>query len=436
MKCILILLDGLGDRSYPELGHLTPLQAADTPFLNRVAEKGGNGLYHAARPGQALPSENAHFSMFGYKPDEFPGRGALEALGAGIPLTEDDVAILAHFASVKAENGYLALEDDTPEVSEAEASALFNACSSYETNHVKFRLHRTHDIFGILTLNGYVFRTITDTSPFIAGRRLSAPKPWRLNRDDYFAQNAAETLYDYLRWAHQVLTAHPVNLNRQESGRPPVNGIVTQRAGQLLTIQPFIDRWGLRGLSLASGLVYQGLAKYIGMDHRKVKDSGDPGGDLADRIKTAKSELDHYDFIHIHTKTPDEAGHAKDPIAKKNVIESLDRGMAASMGPLLEHPEVLTVVTADHSTPCSGMLIHSGEPVPITFHGPGIRRDKVNRFDEVACASGALGYVRGKELMYLILNHTDRIKLQGLMNTPEDQPYWPGDYEPFRIAPE
>jgi 2,3-bisphosphoglycerate-independent phosphoglycerate mutase len=33
--------------------------------------------------------------------------------------------------------------------------------------------------------------------------------------------------------------------------------------------------------------------------------------------------------------------------------------------------------------------------------------------------------------MYLILNHLDRAKLAGLMDSPEDQPYWPGDYQPF-----
>ena len=62
-KCILILLDGLGDRAYEELNYLTPLQAAKTPTLDRLAAGGANGLYHAAMLGQALPSENAHFPV-------------------------------------------------------------------------------------------------------------------------------------------------------------------------------------------------------------------------------------------------------------------------------------------------------------------------------------------------------------------------------------
>jgi len=45
----------------------------------------------------------------------------------------------------------------------------------------------------------------------------------------------------------------------------------------------------------------------------------------------------------------------------------------------------------------------------------------------------ALGFVRGKELMYLILNFLDRAKLKGLMDTPNDQPYYPGNYRPLTV---
>ena len=55
MKIILVLLDGLGDRSYRALGHRTPLQTAKTPNLDRLAQLGCSGLYHASVPGQCLP---------------------------------------------------------------------------------------------------------------------------------------------------------------------------------------------------------------------------------------------------------------------------------------------------------------------------------------------------------------------------------------------
>ena len=87
MRCILLLLDGRGDRSHPVLDGKTPLQSAHTPNLDKIAAIGMNGLFHTHLQGAALPSELAHFLMFGYRMEDFPGRGVVEALGEGLRCT-------------------------------------------------------------------------------------------------------------------------------------------------------------------------------------------------------------------------------------------------------------------------------------------------------------------------------------------------------------
>jgi len=432
-KCVLIVLDGIGDRSYEQFDHQTPLQAARTPMLDELASKGANGLYHAALLGQALPSENAHFLMFGYDMSGFPGRGVLEALGAGIALGPKDVAVLAHFACLREVKGCLIVEDRKPKISENEVSQLIQAVKGYETQNAQIRFSQTGGIFGIITLSGDVTPYFTDSDPFMDGRPLIAISPWSEYSEDTASKTAASALREYLVWAHDRLKDHPVNRSRINNGQIPVNGFVTQRAGQLKGVTPFTQCSGLHGLSIASGIVYWGLSNFIGMDTIKVVDTKNPGNDMAERLQLAMDSLDNYDFIHVHTKAPDDAAHTKDPEFKKQVIESLDRGIARSIRSLMDDPEVLIIVTADHSTPSSGPLIHSGESVPITFFGKGVRCDGVSRFNEIDAATGALGNVRGKELMYLILNHLDRAKLQGIMDMPFDQPFWPGAYEPFRL---
>ena len=79
-------------------------------------------------------------------------------------------------------------------------------------------------------------------------------------------------------------------------------------------------------------------------------------------------------------------------------------------------------------------MIHSGEPVPLLMVGKYTWRDQVARFDEISCSQGSLGLVRGREIMYLILNFLDRGKLAGLRDAPRDQPYFPGKFKPFRIT--
>jgi 2,3-bisphosphoglycerate-independent phosphoglycerate mutase len=130
---------------------------------------------------------------------------------------------------------------------------------------------------------------------------------------------------------------------------------------------------------------------------------------------------------------PDDAAHTKDPVAKKNVIEALDRGIGRSVGPLLSDPSTLIVITSDHSTPSCGRSVHSGEAVPLVFVSEWARKDQVMTFDEVACSQGALGTVRGRELMYLILDQLDRGILRELRYSPEPRPYFRDDYAPLRI---
>jgi 2,3-bisphosphoglycerate-independent phosphoglycerate mutase len=433
-KCILILLDGLGDRAHESLGGLTPLQAAHTPTLDRLADRGSCGLYHAGIVGQALPSENAHFAMFGYGPSEFPGRGPLEALGAGIALDPRDVALLAHITGVEEHGGTLVVRKETDRLPEPDARALMESVAGYTTGGIAMRLHHTNGLFGVLVLQGPASHLITDTNLMREGLVVPALLPRREAAGDPAANRTAAALTEYLTWAYHRLRNHPVNAARSILGHAPMNFVVTQRAGRLLHAEPLAERFGLRCLSISSGLIYRGLCSYLGIDVEHDKDSSDPAEDIARRVMRAKKALKTYDFIHVHTKAPDEAAHEKNPLKKKSVIEALDTGIARSLEPLIDDPSVLLIVASDHSTPSAGPLIHSGEPIPLLFAGGGVRRDAVRRFDEISVAGGALGLVRGSELMYLILNHLDRAKLQGTMAEPADRPYVPQTYEPFRLA--
>ncbi|MFZ5760267.1 MAG: alkaline phosphatase family protein [Thermodesulfobacteriota bacterium] len=430
--CIVILLDGLGDRAYPELGGKTPLQAARTPFLDELAAEGCNGLFYPLRPGLQLPSENAHFAMFGYDQGEFPGRGYLEAAGANVDLQPADVALLAHFVAVERRGVTLHLIRHRPEATKDEELSLADCVSLYDDDDIVLRYHRTHGLDGVLVMRGAVSPFITDSDPLEIDNPLIEVASWRELAGDMMAEQSASVLNRYLLCCHRQLEAHPINLRRKGRGQLPINGIVTQRAGRWRQVPSFAERWGIKGLSIASGLVYWGLSSFLELDVLKVEDGADPGRDLAERLRLALRHSAEYQFIHVHTKTPDVAGHSKEPRNKVRVIESLDRGIGLVMD-ALRTENVVVVVTADHSTPSSGPLVHSGESVPFAAIGPGIRCDMVDRFDEVCCAAGGLGMLRGEDVMPLVLNWLDRSKLQGLMDSPDNQNYWPGRRKPLMM---
>ena len=145
MKIIIVLLDGLGDRSYEDLNYLTPLQAASTPNLDRLAALGGNGLFHASKLGRCLPSETAHYLLFGYEMSTFPGRGLLEAVGENIPFLDSDVLALAHLAGITWQGDIPILTRGRDDIrgSAENIGRLFGALSPYEIGGIGFRLHQT-----------------------------------------------------------------------------------------------------------------------------------------------------------------------------------------------------------------------------------------------------------------------------------------------------
>ncbi len=432
MRCILLLLDGLGDRSHPVLNGKTPLQAAHSPNLDQIATIGMNGLFHSHLQGTALPSELAHFLMFGYRLDEFPGRGVVEALGEGLDVREGDVALLTRIFSVTEEQGALVLTHENPELDQSSCQILQQEIGIFKQDGIEVEFVPTKGIGGILILRGDVSSAITDSNPIHEGRPLMEVLPLRRASEDLCAQRTAAVLNAYLCWSYRKLSAHPLNKKRVKMGLPPINAVGTQRAGMLGKLPTFAERWGLKGLIIASGALYNGIGQVVGMDTRRVKDTDDPSRDLLERLKLAHQARE-YDFIHVHTKVTDEAGHKKDPLFKQRVIETVDKALAYVVKEIVPDEEVLFIVTADHSTASSGTMIHTGENVPLVMTGKYTRRDDVKAFNEVSCAAGGLSLVRGNELMYLILNFIDRAKLWGLMDSPDDQPFTPGRYTSLRV---
>ena len=434
MKVLLVLLDGLGDRSYKVLENRTPLQAAQTPHLDRLARTGSNGLLHAALTGQGFPSETAHYLLFGYDLELFPGRGLLEAVGYDVPFEEDDVLSLAHLSEITWQKGMPILLNSRADIKgdAGEIGRLYSAITPYSSDGVDFHLHRTGLNDAILVIRGPVSPHISDCDTMMIGTALAKVVPMAGNPEPEKADQTARALNRYLAHCHTILARHEVNRDRVEKGLPAGNFLATQRAGRRIVQEPFHDKCGLKGMMIASGALYLGLGRELGMTAMKVADGKDPGEDLRERIRMALADTAH-DLIHVHTKAPDKAAHTKDPVRKRDVIESLDRGLDELAAAVEQRDDLLVVVTADHSTPSSSLLIHSGEPVPVCFAGATIRRDAVTTFDEISAAGGCLGLLRGRELMLMILNSANRSTLVGHRLGPVERSYVPETYRPFRM---
>ena len=385
-RCILVILDGLGDHGHAVFGGQTPLQAACTPNLDRLAALGMNGLYHSYLQGVAMPSEIAHFLMFGYDLADFPGRGYLEAVGENISLSPKDVALLGRIFSVREHQQHLILEVEDPEVDAKTCLALQQDIKHYATAGVEVEFVPTKGIQGLVILRGEVSPDITDSNPIHEGRPLMQVLPIQGKEQDERVGRTCQALNDYLLWAYRRLS--------QPSPQPgtPLPGLAPPECRGPPACRPVPPRPSFRGQMgpappghrhrppVSRPQPIPGNAGQTRSGHQIP--GGRSSGPPADGQRIAG-----YDFIYVHTKAPDVAAHTKDPRIKKRVIETLDRAFAYALNEIVPDPNILLVITADHSTNSAGRMIHSGESVPLTMIGAYTRRDAVTRFDEVSSAS-------------------------------------------------
>ncbi len=75
----------MADRPLEELGGRTPLQAASTPNMDRLASAGTIGAVRTIPEGMHPGSDIANLSILGYDPRRYyAGRAPLEAASIGV----------------------------------------------------------------------------------------------------------------------------------------------------------------------------------------------------------------------------------------------------------------------------------------------------------------------------------------------------------------
>lgn len=404
-RILLLIFDGLGDRPVTELGHKTPLESAPKPNLDWFASNGANGLLDPIAPGVRPGSDTSHLALFGYDPHEvYTGRGPFEAAGVGLELHKGDVAFRCNFASVD-EN--LVLTDRRAGRIKEGTADLAKALDGMKLGRLRVFFKEGTEHRAVLLLRGKGLSAhVTDTDPHEEGQKIPEAKPL-----DGKAKNTAKALNLFTHRAYEILKDHPVNRNRVAQGLPPANMVVCRGGGIAPQLEPVTQKYDLKAAGIAGVALIKGMFRAAGMDVIEVK--GATGGldtDMVAKAEAALMALTTYDLVVVNVKAPDLCGHDGKASEKIKVIERMDQ----MMGHLRAHlpQDVIVAITADHSTPC-GIKDHSGDPVPLTIFGEGVRVDEVPHFDERSVARGSLGRLQGKDLMPILLNQANRTEKFG-----------------------
>jgi len=413
-RAFVFILDGVGDRPVPELGFRTPLEVAKTPNMDYIAMRGMTGLADMIEPGVRPGTDTGHLAIFGYEPYRFyPGRGPLEAVGAGVELRPGDVALRCNLATVEKRDGRLVVIDRRAgrikgKDAEELVKALNDAIGEVDGIKVEFHSATAHRVALVLRGKG-LSPKVSNSDPGTAmeGNPVRDVLPLE---DSEEARRTAEILNKIIRSSYEVLKDHPVNQRRIKEGKLPANIILTRGAGMVpLDLKPFEERFGVKGHVIAEEDTIIGLAKLLGIKAEVPEGST---ADLeTDVMAIGRRALEVYnetdaDIIFIHVKGPDIAGHDADYLGKVRIIERIDEMIGYILKNTSEEKTVYAV-TADHSTPCT-VRDHSGDPVPVAVKGPGCRVDEVRGYDEISGAKGMLGRIRGTNLVPILLDLMNR----------------------------
>ncbi len=394
MKYAIIIPDGAADEPLMELDGKTPLEAANTPNMDRIALEGRQGLVQTVPAGFESGSDIATMCLLGYDPAVYhTGRAPLEAAAQQIPLAPSDWVFRCNLVTVV--DGVMK-DHSAGGITDAEARKLIDElAAALSIPGVEFH-------YGVSYRNLMVYRgseplDVTTTPPHDIPEQIAAK---------YLPKGkGSELLRAIMATSSELFAKHEINAVRKQTGLNPASQVWLWGQGHAPAMPKFSERFGVKtGCMITAVDLLRGLASLLGWNVLNVTgmtsfhDTNYAGQGLA----TANA-LDSYDLVFSHVEAPDEASHQADFKTKVASIEHIDKYV---VGPVLEKlsafPEWRILVMPDHPTNVATRK-HGSAPVPFAMAGTRVRSLRKGPYCEKNAQASDLHITHGHELMEYFL---------------------------------
>lgn len=390
----------MADEPIEALGGKTPMQYADTPYMDKLAEMGVTGRMKTVADGFHPGSEVANMAVLGYDlPTVYEGRGVLEAASIGYDLKPSEMAMRCNLICVE---GDILKNHSSGHITTEEADELIRFLNE------KLGSDRIHFYTGVsyrhlLVVKGGDKR-LDCTPPHDVP--LHTFRPLMIKPEVPEAQETADLLNNLILQSQEILKDHPVNLRRIAAGKDLANSIWPWSPGYRPAMQTMQEMYGFKQGSVISAVdLIRGIGVYAGLEVIDVEGAtGLYDTNYEGKAHAALEALKTNDFVYLHVEASDEAGHEGDVDLKIRTIENLDK---RAIGILFEELQkwdepVAIAVLPDHPTPCA-IRTHTNTPVPFLIYKPGQEPDSVTRFDEFSVLEGKHGILEKDEFIKELL---------------------------------
>jgi 2,3-bisphosphoglycerate-independent phosphoglycerate mutase len=392
-KFILLVGDGIPDYPLGELDGRTPLEAAATPNMDRVAAC-RIGRVQTIPGGMEPGSDIANLSLLGYDPRRYhTGRSPLEAASMGVHLAPSEVAFRMNLVTLdfRTADEIIMVSHSSGDIPQTEASKIVAG------------LEQGLEIPGITIHPGVAYRNLLlwEEGPEMA---LTIPPHDVLeqNMAAYLNNPADNPAIELMRHSWELLRNHPVNVARREAQLKEANSIWLWGQGRAPSLPLFEERYGLKGGVIAAVDLIKGIGLYAGFEPIHVEGAtGYLDTNYLGKGENALKALETLDFMYLHVEAPDEAGHSGSFEEKIRAIEDFDEKVVGTVLEGLErYDDYRVMVVSDHFTPIAKRT-HTGEPAPFAW---GTKKEIESNpegriFSEEAARKSGLVFNVGHELM-------------------------------------
>lgn len=401
MKYIVMLGDGMADTPVPELDGKTPLEVANKPNMDFLAQHGKAGMVRTVPQGMPPGSDTANLSAMGYDPEiYYSGRSPLEAVSIGIDLVPEDVTFRCNLVTLSDAENYedaTMLDYSAGEISTAEAAELILYLNE------QFQTAERQLYPGISYRHCLVLHHAQTGSLCTPPHDISL-KPIRehLPRGRY-----GEQLLELMKRSRELLRDHPINRARIAAGKRPATSCWFWGEGTRPALTAFAQKFGVKGGVISAVDLIKGIGICAGLTSVEV-DGANGNWDTNYKGKAdAALELlqNGYDFVYIHVEAPDECGHRHEVENKIKSIEQIDAQILGRILPAMQaakEPFALLLMP-DHPTPLE-IRTHTAEPVPfVLYHSEREGALPIARYTEALAAQTGWYVPKGCQLMELLL---------------------------------
>ena len=411
IKIVYVLLDGVGDLPHPDIENMTPLQAAKTPNMDKLAKNGKMGEVISVGKGIAPESDIAVFNMLGYKfhHADYAGRGVIEAIGTGMDFKDGDLALRGNFSTLderdviidRRAGRHIEREDALAVSREIEeklkfSSPLASVVVSPTIGHrVIVRIRDEHTLSPNVTNTDPAYSRVDGMGVAKAvGDFLKIERCLPLDETDT-AKLSADLVNEFTEKSLQILKDSETNKERNSKGKKLLNSILLRDAGNKYPkVETINEKYSMNFSCIVDMPVEIGISNVLEMKAYSA------GGltDYEEKATVAAKSMETENAIYVHLKGPDEFGHDGDAIGKMKNIEEIDERFFGTLLKNIDTNKVAVMISADHSTPCINKG-HSDDPVPVLISGDRIENDGSKRFTEEFAKKGEIGLLEGAQVV-------------------------------------